>query len=87
MMYLLTQAEYDKLTYTKEAKSKLSDKKLQELCTRIADTMPINCNFPKQKDRPWGCKITAENLHGNEWYCDNCPVQEICPHEDKEYSK
>jgi hypothetical protein len=41
MMYLLTQEELDELKAKKSLDFKLSTKKLQQLCTKIADTMPV----------------------------------------------
>lgn len=94
MQYLLTEEEYKALhKRIREAEEKapsISKKKLQELCTKIADTMPIKKSWDKKADpSPWGCKITVEKdpENGYEWYCDDCPVQEICPYEYQEYSK
>jgi len=83
MQYLLTEEEYKKLTEIKTWRLKLDKKKLQELCTRIADTMPVNWGWGELPDpKPWGCMHTRDN-----WYCDVCPVTEICPSTSKAYSK
>lgn len=95
MQYLLSEEEYkDLLNRIEEAESKsfdLSKKKLQELCTKIADTMPIKCSWDKKREpAPWGCLITRQNDPEDpygEWYCDDCPVQDICPYEYKDWSK
>ena len=84
MMYILTQEEFDALKTVQEQARLKDTKKLQKLCTKIADEMPVKWGWGKPDDpKPWGCILTAEG----EWYCDTCPVQEICPHPDKEWSK
>lgn len=86
MMYILTQAEYDELVAQRQQKLRLSEKKLQDLCTKIAETMPIKWSFSSSGRRdatvqPWGCVLTGSQIH-----CDDCPVQEICP-APKDYSQ
>ncbi len=79
MQYILTEEEYKELN--KKANSKvfelgyLNKKKLGVLCQKIADTMPIDDGW-KEKEAPWGCIHSVKDC---EWYCDKCPVQEICP--------
>jgi len=80
MQYILTQEEYDNLTRIQRVKLDIETKKLQELCTRICDTMPIHVKWIKE-DAPWGCILTDHND-----YCDECPVQDICPSK-KEWSQ
>jgi hypothetical protein len=81
MQYILTEQEYDELVTTKKNKLALQEKELQELCTKIADTMPM-----RTEASPWGCVLTVES-NGGEWYCDECPVQTICPKRYKHWSK
>jgi flavoprotein len=72
MQYILTQEEYYSLVDNKKVKL--------ELCITVCNTMPI-----KKYDNtlsPWGCIFDKKN-----WYCDKCPVQEICPYENKNWSK
>lgn len=84
MQYLLTQEEYDALRARQQHEIKLSQAKLQKLCTKIADTMPVKWGWSKDEEaKPWGCILTEKHEH----YCDKCPVQEICPEPDKEWSK
>jgi hypothetical protein len=84
MQYVLTQEEYDALRARQEHEIKLSRAKLQKLCTKIADTMPVKRDWnPDGEPAPWGCVLTEKYEH----YCDHCPVQEICPYDDKEWSK
>jgi hypothetical protein len=86
MKYILSQKEYDALRAEQTEKIKLSRDKLQKLCTKIANEMPVVWGWNGDDPKPWGCIITAEDK-GDEWYCDQCPVQEICPSPRKEYSK
>lgn len=85
MQYILTQEEYDALLQRKEVSLRLSKSKLQQLCSKIADTMPIKRPWARGADpEPWGCILTHKgSLH----YCDECPVREICPEGHKEYSQ
>jgi hypothetical protein len=87
MQYILTQEEYDALKKQQTWQFNINAKKLQELCTKIADEMPVNWGWNGPDPKPWGCIITqeAENPY-NEWYCDECPVRTICPG-SKNYSK
>lgn len=92
MMYVLTQEEFDELkTVQKKAKHK-NTKELQKLCTKIADEMPVVWGWGGPDPKPWGCVITKQEIaekqgYQDEWYCDNCPVQTICPSISKPYSK
>lgn len=85
MQYILTEQEYNELVTTKKAKLALEEKELQELCTKIADTMPIFF-WERKEASPWHCVLTAD-ANGNEWYCDECPVQKICPKPYKNWSR
>lgn len=90
MQYILSEEEYAALKAAAHARLELNQKGLQALCTKIADEMPVKYwNNPEAK--PWGCKITVEEQsekegYFDEWYCDECPVQTICPAR-KSYSK
>ena len=81
MMYILTQEEYDALEVKKRQANSEATKILQDLCTRVANSEPVKEGWYAGK--PWGCILTKEE----EWYCDNCPVQKVCPKEWKRYSK
>lgn len=87
MQYILTQEEYVAMKQRQEVSLNLSKTKLQQLCTNIADNMPVKVNWRESAHpTPWGCIITYA-AKGEEHYCDECPVREICPREYKEYSK
>ena len=86
MQYVLTQEEYDELRAKQTLDLGMQKDRLQTLCTLIADTMPVKWGWSKDEEpKPWGCVLTAAKYH-DEWYCDSCPVQDICP-ADKEWSK
>jgi hypothetical protein len=88
MQYILTEEEYNKLRWDREYTIGLKKEILQDLCTEIADTMPVKRPYdaPEEEPRPWGCLLTMQKK-GQEYYCDLCPVQKICPHDDKEWSQ
>lgn len=85
MQYILTEEEYNALRSSRERKIKLNEQKLQTLCTKIADEMPVK--WGGLDPQPWGCIITAAEEDDNECYCDKCPVIEICPNKDKRWSQ
>lgn len=82
MQYILSQEEYTSLVSMKENRLLKDTKKLQELCTKIANKMPVHVTWIKTPDVPWGCI-----LEGCQDYCDYCPVPEICPNTYKQWSK
>ena len=82
MQYILSQEEYDDLKNIKKKTIEMQEKKLQELCSKIANTMPAGVSWIGV-DNPWNCVLTVDY----EWYCDSCPVVDICPHPYKEWSK
>jgi hypothetical protein len=88
MQYILTEEEYNHLKAIKTAQVIRDRAKLQKFCTFVADNLPVrdwrlenNNNLPT----PWGFIITENDYE--EWYCDECPSQEICPCEQKQWSK
>lgn len=85
MQYILTEEEFETLQNKKTKDINLSKKKLQALCTKIANEMPVVWGWGGPDPKPWGCIKSTED--GDEWYCDNCPVTEICPEPYKHWSK
>ena len=83
MQYILTETEYNELKYTKRHSIDLAKGKLQKLCTKIAEEMPIKF-WGNTEAKTWGCILTKG---GGPGYCDECPVQDICPETGKEWSK
>jgi hypothetical protein len=83
-MYILTEVEYKALCKSKALKKLKNTEQMQELCSRIANNMPIKWTWGdgKTTPEPWGCKLTTDF----EWYCDQCPVVSICPSDKQEFS-
>lgn len=79
MMYILTQEEFDALQEKNRKITEDAEKIIQDLCTRVANSEP----YKKGSSAPWGCVLTVDH----EWYCDHCPVQDVCPKEWKRWSK
>mgnify|MGYP003410266197 CR=1 FL=1 len=82
MQYILTQAELDDLKSRKKVLGDADEKTLQELCTKIANEMPIKF-WGREVAETWNCILTEEFEH----YCDECPVQSICPSTRKQWSQ
>lgn len=89
MQYIFTEEEYKTLLENKEKIDEKKTNKLLNVCINVADTMPITYRNDKHGiQQPWGCMITYIRKGVNqEWYCDQCPVNEICPYEGKRFSK
>lgn len=100
MMYILSEDEYKELKANADRGARLAGhtavgmttKQLQKLCTLIADTMPVKWGWARRGEpdppKPWGCIITAEKQDPpQEWYCDTCPVHNLCPHPHKAHSQ
>lgn len=85
MQYLLEHDEYMKLVTKQKLDLHKQKYELQQLCTKIANEMPVIWGWNGPDPKPWACILTIDD--GDEWYCDKCPVQEICPNEYKEWSK
>lgn len=88
MQYILTQEEFDALQARALAKQIVIDR-LQTACTLVADHMPIKAPWaPASTDpKPWGCILSQTSPTKDEWYCDHCPVRNICPQPNKNWSK
>lgn len=83
-MYVLTEEEYRGLVDKRSAALRLQQEELQTLCSKIADEMPVEWGWGEPNvAKPWGCILTKRD----EWYCDQCPVQKICPNPNKDWSK
>ena len=81
MKYILSQEEYDELISANKKHSETLRDTLQDLCTRVANSEPVKEGW--YAGRVWGCILTRKD----EWYCDDCPVTEVCPYRYKEWSK
>jgi len=91
MQYILSKEEYDALVNGKLERAKMADKKLQKLCTKICNEMPVKWGWDINNDepKPWTCKLNPpkDPEYYEEWYCDQCPVVDICPCTEKEFSQ
>ena len=90
MQYLLSEHEYRELVEAKKREAKAIQYTFQHLCSRVANSELVKVNhwdkeIPKEKQKPWGCKIDDSGRKAA--YCDLCPVLEICPFENKTFSK
>ena len=89
MQYILSEEEMQAVRNDREALRELmkvvpNRNKLQKMCTKIADEWPTFTGWDgKSEAEPWGCILTADCEH----YCDDCPVESICPNEYKSWSK
>lgn len=82
MQYILTEDEYKAITKrNKELDYLPSKKELQEFCTMVANTLPVSGGW--YDGNVWKCIITEKE----EWYCDDCPAEKICPYDGKHYSQ
>ena len=88
MQYILSEEEYlEQGRALKELRETLNVT-IQRLCTRVATHEPVVYHWGSgappadARTAPWGCIIEGDNS-----YCDLCPVERICPHEYKAFSK
>lgn len=82
MQILLTQKEFDDLNEKAKRGADLPDKaRLMTICRTVANAMPIKVEW-MTTPIPWGCI-----LDGHDRTCNECPVQDICPHEGKVFSQ
>lgn len=100
MQYILSEEEYKELKARQELEIMGNKKKLQKLCTKIANTMPV-FYWGKKEAGIWGCihneeiddidykdvEILGVEVMYTPGYCDECPVKDICPEPRKRWSK
>ena len=82
MQYLLTQEDHEKLTKRAEVFDFLNIDELQHVCTLAANHIPVKVEW-KEHIEPWGCILDEET---DPTYCDEYPVDNICPNKNKDYS-
>lgn len=81
--FLLSELEYETLKAAPAVVQHKANEVLQNLCTRVANHEPVVWGWGTTPDpKPWGCILTK-----GQWYCDQCPVSDMCPHPNKEWSK
>lgn len=105
MQYILSEEEYRELKKKQSIQIQMDKKKLQELCTKIANTTPV-FYWGREEASIWGCihnehrelddyndVICEEDvpkgvpIQTTSGYCDECPVLDICPENNKRFSK
>ena len=74
MQFILTEEEFKALVEKAEKAQSLDKDILQDLCTKVADHMPVKY-WGRETAEPWKCIHSVEE----EWYCDECPVTDVCP--------
>lgn len=85
MMYVLTEQEYADLKAQAEQRRVVAVEGLQAFCTRVANELPIyGWHTHGEGAKPWGCILNETQI---EWYCDDCPAADFCPHPHKQWSK
>ena len=85
MQYLLTEEEHAALKAQIKAAETREKEKVQKLCTLVACHKPVPREWATDKTpKPWGC---IRNEVNNPGYCDDCPVDDECPYEHKEWSQ
>lgn len=87
MQYLLSVEEYKELANKGPKARKEVKAKLQKVCTMACDNIILAEIWGRPFNEPWGCILTKDDKGNHDEYCDECPVQEECPCEHKEWSK
>lgn len=83
MQFLLTEEEYQDLINLNEKLKEDMRETLQDLCSKVADNMPV-IFWGNKEPKIWGCWKTGMP---HMTYCDACPVKKVCPAEFKRWSK
>lgn len=83
MQYLLSEEEYRQFHEAHERQVAELNKKLLKVCQQVADHKPIKWGWGVPDDpKPWSC------IHSQkDWYCDQCPVKDVCPEGRKKWSQ
>lgn len=82
MQYILSEEEMSAIRAKAALLEKLPSREtLQAVCTKVCNEVILPDG--RRAGSPWGCILTIDG----EWYCDDCPVEVICPYEHKELSK
>ena len=85
MQYILTEDEYNELKNRANVHKSQHRIIIQDLCTKLCNSMPVELSWDKSVKRIWGCILSeGQNKHD---YCDECPCTTECPYEHKNWSK
>ena len=87
MQYILTEDEFNTLSAEPNEIAKQADKVIMSLCIQVANNKPIVHSYRDENNKvihkPWRCIKSVDYEH----YCDECPVNNVCPEPNKEWSK
>jgi len=93
MQYILTEKEYNDLVAKGKETTNEKQRTINKLCRKIADKVPqtdwrnqARHGEPASDPKPWGCIHTVLDEDDQEWYCDECQVQNCCTM-DKNFSQ
>ena len=86
MQYILSEEELNKLNNQIDNAKSENTMLIQALCIKVCNHMPIKF-WGNKKAKVWGCIITATDEHPTPGFCDECPVQDVCPYPNKKWSK
>ena len=86
MQFILSEEELDDLKERKRLHEVAQKEELQKLCTLACNHIPVIVPWDKEADpKPWGCILSQKQY--SDHYCDECPVDELCPYNGKNWSK
>jgi hypothetical protein len=83
MQYILSAEEYDALVKIGRDVKHSVNADLQQAYTLAAIHTPAVVDW-KDEIEPWGCILDEDS---DPVYCDCCPVKDICPYDQKEFSQ
>ncbi len=86
MQYLLTQEEFNNLKKGVNLELEARQEIIDNLCQIAADHVlvkPSTVDFHRMR-APYGCVRSSSN---DTEYCDNRPVEKLCEHKEKKFTK
>ena len=86
MKYILTEKEYNALVNKVDNVTDQYFRDIQQLCIEVAVHKPLRIFGIDSASITWGC-ILADDPEQQAEYCDECPVNRVCPNENKKWSK
>lgn len=86
MQYIMEKEEYDQMIADHEKALSGLVGVIQNLCIEVATNKKIKY-WGNKDPRVWGCILIDEDHPESMEYCDECPVQNVCPNPQKQWSK
>jgi len=88
MQFLLSEEEYNQLKSKRIELQEKDKRKLQTFCTMVANSLPVKF-WDRKEAEIWGCVLNKETTGqpASCGYCDQCPSVDMCPYENKDFSK